>query len=156
MGQVKSLELRQGNVALQKAEEIHQRYSRITSVADARSAQSQTLRAVMRVHGQGEAEAIIAKELVYVMQMLNIKGKMSPSQIKQASQVLYTEYGHYKISEIFYIINQAMLGRYGKFYDKIDLSDIGSWFEKYDAEKMGICLDSIDQEHEKYKQYERR
>lgn len=53
-------------------------------------------------------------------------------------------------------MNQAMLGRYGKFYDKVDLSDIGAWFEKYDADKMQICLDTMDREHENYKHYEKR
>lgn len=91
MEKATSLELKQGNVALQKVEEIHQRYNGITSVAEARAAKSQTLRAVMRVHGQAEAEAIISRELIYVMKMLNLKGKMSPEQIKLAAQILYTE-----------------------------------------------------------------
>jgi len=127
------------NESVQIAEQISERFSGLTSVLEARNAESQTLKRVARNSSNIEAESIIIKLILFGLKNLNIKGKMSEFQIRHAAEIVFNEYGHYKVSEIQFVISRGMRGKYGKLYDKIDIADIEAWFEKYDSEKMDSC-----------------
>jgi len=112
-----------------------EKYSHINSVAKARAEESHTLNQIGRKLGRGALASLIEREIKMLLELLNVKD-MSDFQIRDAVQTLCSEYGHYKMSEVSYVFRQAKMRRMGDIYGKIDISDIGAWFDKYDREKI--------------------
>jgi len=71
---------------------------------------------------------------------------MNEQQIEETARLIINNFFNLTVVEIYLVINNAKMGIYGKFYDRLDGSMILSWFAKYYDERCDFYeLLSIDQ-----------
>lgn len=81
------------------------------------------------------ADNLVQYMIAKMAKAFNIKHNISPDQIRDTLESLVLEYSHYKLSEVYYVLRQLKLGRYGKIFERLDESVVMTAFDKYDAEE---------------------
>ena len=61
----------------------------------------------------------------------NLTRNIEPAQIEVLVEDLQTEYYWLKLSEVFFVLKQARMGRNGKTYERLDQPTIMGWFDEY-------------------------
>lgn len=90
---------------------------------------------VKKQFGKDFVQAYIATWIVNINGFLNLRFPMSETQIEETSRLIINNFYNLTIADIYLVINNAKMGLYGKFYDRIDGSMILSWFGKYFDER---------------------
>lgn len=72
---------------------------------------------------------------------------MSEEQIELCSKTIIDEYYGLKISDITLIFKKLISGQYGKFYERLSISDILIVFENYFKER---CIEAENEQLRKH------
>ena len=78
----------------------------------------------------------------------NLTRNIEPAQIEVLVEDLQQEYFWMKLSEVFFVLKQARMGRNGKTYERIDQPTIMGWFNEYAEERLTIAETESMQKHE--------
>lgn len=71
--------------------------------------------------------------MVWLGEQLNVDG-MTEAQMLDASVLIVQKYGKLRLEDIALCFRNAVTGKYGKVYNRIDLMIICEWLDKYTAE----------------------
>ena len=66
----------------------------------------------------------------------NIARNIEPAQIVDLVQTIESEFYFLKLSEVYLILKNAKMGKYGKLYERIDEPTILGWFNEYVEERV--------------------
>lgn len=78
----------------------------------------------------------------------NLTRNIEPAQIGDLVEDLQQEFFYLKLSEVFFVLKQARMGRLGKTYERLDQPTIMQWFENYAEERLTIAEKESIQTHE--------
>jgi hypothetical protein len=78
----------------------------------------------------------------------NLTRNIEPAQIGDLVEDLQQEFFYLKLSEVFFVLKQARMGRLGKTYERLDQPTIMQWFENYAEERLTISETESMQVHE--------
>jgi len=88
--------------------------------------------------GSEFTQAYIVTWLININGFLNLRFPMSEQQIEETSRLIVSNFYNLTTVDVYMVINNAKMGIYGKFYDRIDGSMILTWFRQYFDERCNI------------------
>jgi len=77
---------------------------------------------------------------------------MNDVQIARASDLILDEYYYLKPDDFKLCFNNAIIGRYGKAYDRIDVQIICDWLNQYCNDRSNVADNQSMNEHNKVKE----
>ena len=136
---------------LAKKEQNLEIFRDITTMELAISDKSLTLASIKRTQSETEVLKFISKCIAKLNDSLNIQRKMNFEQITNTAKHILKDYYYLKQSDLYFVFTQAEKGRYGEFYDCLDVSKIMIWFDKYVEARAEFVFEKGLREHEKTK-----
>lgn len=86
---------------------------------------------VKKYHGDGVAVASVAEIIAQGAALLNVGKNLQPHQIEFLACEILQEWYWLTIGEVRLIMNNGVTGKYGELYDRLDVSVVLKWFERY-------------------------
>jgi len=130
-------------------------FKAIRTINEAMKNESPSL-VVMQKKDKDMADNIMKLMLAKTARSFNITRNIEPGQIIELVETLNSEYYYLKLSEVFYILKQAKLGKFGKTYERLDEPTILSWFNTYAEERFEISEQESLKKHEKFTSHEKQ
>jgi len=124
-------------------------FSAIKTVNDAMVNQSPSLVAMQKKEPKLAAN-MLKLMIAKTARAFNLTRNIEPAQIECLVEDLQSEYYYLKLSEIFYVLKEARMGRMGKTYERIDQPTIMQWFENYVEQRLAIGESNYLAKHEQY------
>lgn len=85
--------------------------------------------------GENHARAIVVILLSEVVDFFNASNTMNDSQVAITTDLIIEEYPYFKIDDLKLAFRNAMKGRYGEIYNRLDGSVIMGWLNQYNRER---------------------
>lgn len=85
--------------------------------------------------GENQARAIVVILLSEVVDFFNASNTMNDSQVAITTDLIIEEYPYFKIDDLKLAFRNAMKGRYGEIYNRLDGSVIMGWLNQYNCER---------------------
>lgn len=105
------------------------------SVDDVFASSEPALGMVVRNLGENHARAIVVILLSEVVSFFNASNTMNDSQVAMTTDLIIEEYPYFKIDDLKLAFRNAMKGRYGEIYNRLDGSVIMQWLKQYNHER---------------------
>jgi hypothetical protein len=121
----------------------------IQTINDAMYSEAPAL-ASMRVKDKELAENMLKLMFAKTARAFNITRNIEPGQIVELVDVVMHDFYYLKLSEIFYVLKQAKMGKFGKTYERLDEPTILGWFNTYAEERTVIAVEQTLNKHDKY------
>lgn len=101
--------------------------------------------------GEDFVQAYIEGWIVNIREFINVGRKMTDEQTQETAMLIVDEYYNLNLADINYIFKNAKLGKYGKYYDRLDGQIILSWFEEHFNNRCKTAADESIMEADRYK-----
>ena len=92
-------------------------------------------------------EDIIGVAITKVCAFLNMPNILTLEQLKFVAQIIREEYYYLNLADVKLGLRRALMGRYGKLYGKIDVTDVLLWFERYTDDRASMGNEQSYAEH---------
>lgn len=99
-----------------------------------------TLASIRKNYSEDFLIAYIAVWIVNLNDFVNASRKMSPMQIEETAVMIYQEYYYLNIADVNLVFRKIKKGEFGQLFAELDGIKILSWFEKYNQERMQVCI----------------
>lgn len=96
----------------------------------------------------GLVDKVLQLMIAKTARSFNLTRNIEPAQIEVLVEDLQSEYYYLKLSEVFFVLKQARLGRNGKTYERLDQPTIMSWFDEYAEKRLTAAEEESLQKHE--------
>lgn len=96
-------------------------------------------------------QAYIEGWVVNIREFINVGKKMTDEQTQETAMLIVDEYYNLNLADINFIFKNAKLGKYGKYYDRLDGQIILSWFEEHFNNRCMVAADESILEADKFK-----
>ena len=110
-----------------------------------------SLVSIKKVFGDDFIQAYIEVWIVNIREFINVGKKMTDEQTTETAMLIVDEYYNLNLADINFIFKNAKLGRYGKYYDRLDGQIILSWFEEHFSNRCKSAADKSIMEAEQFK-----
>lgn len=100
--------------------------------------------------GENHARAIVVILLSEVVDFFNASNTMNDSQVAITTDLIIEEYPYFKIDDLKLCFRNAMKGRYGEIYNRLDGSVIMNWLKQYNQER---CAKADIASYNEYKEH---
>lgn len=107
--------------------------------------------AIKKNFGEDFVQAYIEGWVVNIREFINVGKKMTDEQTQETAMLIVDEYYNLNLADINLIFKNAKLGRYGKYYDRLDGQIILSWFEEHFNNRCKIAADESVRAAEQFK-----
>ena len=107
-----------------------------------------SLRRIKKYQGGEMVTLLIIKMITDLTASFNISPKLSPMQIRTVSQMILRQYHRFNIADFRLCFDNVLMGKYGKIYNRLDVSVILQWLKDYDEEQTEA---NTSQQVNKYK-----
>ncbi len=101
--------------------------------------------------GDDFVQAYIEGWIVNVREFINVGKKMTDEQTQETAMLIVDEYYNLNLADINFIFKNAKLGRYGKYYDRLDGQIILSWFEEHFSNRCKLAAEESVREADQFK-----
>jgi len=88
--------------------------------------------------------------LCWINDSLNIEA-LSEMQIEAATLIIIAQYGSLRLEDLALCFKNAISGKYGKIYQKIDITDLARWIEQYREDLRGRRVSENESFHQSTK-----
>lgn len=105
------------------------------SVDDVFASSEPALGMVAKELGENHARAIVVILLSEVVGFFNASNTMNDAQVAMTTDLIIEEYPYFKIDDLKLVFRNAMKGRYGEIYNRLDGSVIMRWLKQYNQER---------------------
>lgn len=85
--------------------------------------------------GENHARAIVVILLSEVVGFYNASNTMNDAQVAITTDLIIEEYPYFKIDDLKLAFRNAMRGRYGEIYNRLDGSVVMGWLRQYNKER---------------------
>lgn len=105
-------------------------------------------------------EPILAGNILKLMiaktaRAFNLTRNIEPAQIECLVEDLQVDFYYLKLSEIYFVLKEARMGRLGKTYERLDQPTIMKWFQDYSEQRLAIGEANYLAQHEQHTSYEK-
>lgn len=105
------------------------------SVDDVFKSSEPAIGIVAKEAGENQARAIVVLLLTEVVSFFNASNTMNDSQVAITTDLIIEEYPYLKVDDLKLVFRNAMKGRYGDIYNRLDGSVIMGWLRQYNRER---------------------
>ncbi len=85
----------------------------------------------------------------------NLTRNIEPAQIECFVEDLQVDFYYLKLSEIYFVLKEARMGRMGKTYERLDQPTMMKWFQDYAEQRLAIGEANYLAQHEQHTSYEK-
>jgi hypothetical protein len=110
-----------------------------------------SLSKINKTNGEKFLKSFVMTWVLYLNESLNLKRPLNESQIEMVSDLIISDYGSLKITDITFIFKNAISGKYGEFYESLSIPKIMSWFSEHFEQRCEIAEMISNQQHNSYK-----
>jgi hypothetical protein len=107
----------------------------ITTVKQALEQRTSSLAKIKRNVGTVRTEALIKVYLVRINELLDLKKPLSENAINEIALILVTDYYMLSMTDIVFVLQQALKGKYGELFESLSIPKVIKWFETYFNER---------------------
>jgi hypothetical protein len=107
----------------------------ITTVRQALEQRTSSLAKIKRNVGTVRTEALIKVYLVRINELLDFKKPLSEDSINEIAFILVTDYYMLSMTDIVFVLQQALKGKYGELFESLSIPKVIKWFETYFNER---------------------
>lgn len=111
------------------------------SFSDVFSAPDLSLSTIQQQKGLVVSRSVVIIPVHEVVNFFNVGKTMNADQVAVTVDLILETYGYMKIEDLKLCFRNAMLGRYGKQYDRLDGAIILEWLRMYDNERANAATD---------------
>jgi hypothetical protein len=122
----------------------------ITTVKQALEQGTSSLAKIKKNVGTGKTEALIKVYLVRLNELLDLKKPLSEDAINEIANILVTEYYTLSMTDIVFVIQQAIKGKYGEMYESLNIPKVIKWFDIYFNERCNTAEQMSNAERNKH------
>jgi hypothetical protein len=139
------------NTTLKVYETTSEKYNfrAIQSVKDAMLNSSPSLIA-MEKKDKTLTENILKLMIAKTARSFNLTRNIEPAQIVDLVTDLKQDFYFLKLSEVFFVLKEARMGKMGKLYERIDQPTIITWFYEYVDKRMEIAEEESLRQHDQH------
>lgn len=101
--------------------------------------------------GDDFIQAYIEGWIINIREFINVGKKMTDEQTQETAMMIVDEYYNLNLADINFIFKNAKLGKYGKYYDRLDGQIILSWFDEHFNNRCKTAADASILEAENFK-----
>lgn len=101
------------------------------ALADQYPEQYPSLATLRGTYSDEAVENIIKLYLIELTELVNLKRELTEKQIDVIAQNVVAQYYNLTIADVHVVFKQAVTGKYGSFYDALDVPKVMGWFSKY-------------------------
>lgn len=104
-------------------------------------------------HEYGDDSVIkkISVELCKYLDMVNLRSSMNATQIAVTAKLITERHPHLPIKAIELFFKDAMCGKFGDHYGRIDCSVIMKWMQQFENDYFAMCEEKSYAEHQSTK-----
>lgn len=99
--------------------------------------------------GEIHARAIVVILISEVVGFFNASNTMNDAQVAMTTDLIIEEYPYFKIDDLKLAFRNAMKGRYGEIYNRLDGSVIMGWLRQYNRERCARADSLSFNEHKR-------
>ena len=123
----------------------------VKTIKDSLEAKTPTIGASIRKHGERKIETFVKIWIADFLQSVNLKRSLNEDQVDEIAFLVVSEYRNMTISDINLIFKNAKLGKYGQFYESIDVVKVLGWFNEYFENRIRTAEDINHTRHKQNK-----
>jgi hypothetical protein len=129
-----------------------QQWRRLTPASAQQAPQVSALEAV----APGDVAEALGNLLTFAAAQFNVGKNLTDVQIALLASEMLRLYWHWRFDEFSFVLREAVAGRYGTTYDRIDAPTVHEWCAKYEADRNATQAHHAEQEARAYKQAEQQ
>lgn len=88
----------------------------------------------------GGLASALANLLTFTAQQFNVVRNLTDGQIELLAADLPSRYWHWRIEEFVYVCREAVAGKWGKVFDRLDPPTVHEWCAAYAAEEQAYAI----------------
>lgn len=120
------------------------------SVDDVFASSEPALGMIAKELGENQARAVVVIMISEIVDFFNSSNTMNDSQVATTTDLIIEEYPYFKIDDLKLCFRNAMKGRYGEIYNRLDGSVIMNWLKQYNQER---CAKADIASYNEYKEH---
>ncbi|OXA83690.1 hypothetical protein B0A56_00795 [Flavobacterium columnare NBRC 100251 = ATCC 23463] len=123
----------------------------ITTVKQALQQSTSSLAKIKKEVGVTRTEALIKVYLVRLNELLDLKRPLSEEAINEIANILTTEYYSLNMTDVVFVLQQAIKGKYGQMFESLNIPKVIKWFETYFDERCNTAEQMSYEESHRHK-----
>lgn len=104
----------------------------------------------------GDTAEALGNLLTFAAAQFNVGKNLNDVQIALLASEMLRIYWHWRFDEFSFVLREAVAGRYGTTYDRLDAATVHEWCAKYEADRNAVAVDQAEHELRAYKQAEQQ
>lgn len=96
----------------------------------------------------------LANLLTFAAGQFNVGKNLTDVQTAILARDLLDTYWHYRFDEFAFVLREAVRGRYGTSYDRVDAPTVHGWCLRYEADRAELLTDEAEQQARQFKLFE--
>jgi len=125
----------------------------ITTVKQALEQSTSSLAKIKKNVGTVRTEALIKIYLVRLNEILDLKKPLSEDGINEIANILLTEYYNLSMTDVVFVLQQAIKGKYGEMFESLNIPKVIKWFETYFNERCNTAEQMSNDERNNYNSF---
>ncbi|GEM55261.1 hypothetical protein B0A58_07340 [Flavobacterium branchiophilum NBRC 15030 = ATCC 35035] len=122
----------------------------IKTVKQALEQRTSSLAKIKKNVGTVRTEALIKVYLVRLNDLLDLKKPLSEEAINEIANILTTDYYSLTMTDIVFVLQQAVKGKYGEMFESLNIPKVIKWFEIYFNERCNTAEQMSQDEKNKH------
>lgn len=123
---------------------------KVTTIEKAMNANSPTIGMMHREKGEQFTKSMLMIWIVYLNNLMDLKNPMSEEQTELCAQSILDEFYGLKFSDLTLLFKNIISGQYGKFYERISISDLLSFFRQYFDDRCELAATQSERRHKDF------
>ena len=120
------------------------------TVSDVFSSGMPAMATLKKKRGEATARAVLVLLVNDMLDFFNAGNDMNDTQVALTVDFILEEYPYMQADDIALCFRNAMKGKYGKLYNRIDGQIIMGWLREYNRERCTVASEQSYNEHKAY------
>lgn len=120
------------------------------TVSDVFSSGMPAMATLKKERGEATARAVLVLLVNDMLDFFNAGNDMNDTQVALTVDFILEEYPYMQADDIALCFRNAMKGKYGKLYNRIDGQIIMGWLREYNRERCTVASEQSYNEHKAY------
>lgn len=129
---------------------IADKWRGLTPAVARQSAQVSALTKTAPELAQDAAEAL-GNLLTFAAGQFNVGKNLTDVQLALLASDMLERYWHWRFDEFAFVLKEAVGGRYGTTYDRIDAPTVHGWCAKYETERTALLEADAERRHKAFR-----
>lgn len=122
----------------------------LTTISQVLENKTSSISKIKKSIGVVRTEALLKVYLVRTNELLGVSKPLSEEAIDEIASILLTEYYMLSMTDIAFVLQQAVRGRYGELYESLTIPKVIKWFRTYFDERCQTAEEMSNKERSSY------